>query len=24
MIGRYATLEDADSAVRYVVPPPIR
>jgi hypothetical protein len=24
MIGRYATLEDADSSVRYVVPAPIR
>jgi hypothetical protein len=24
MIGRYATLEDADGAVRYVVPPPVR
>jgi hypothetical protein len=24
MIGRYATLEDADSAVRYIVPPSIR
>ena len=24
MIGRFGALEDADSAVRYVVPPPIR
>lgn len=24
MIGRYATLEDADSAVRYTLPAPIR
>ena len=24
MIGRYATLEDADSAVRYILPAPIR
>ena len=24
MIGRYGSLEDADSAVRYVVPAPIR